>query len=285
MKDLTGASSLFPDQRAFDTGDELNEANLDDAFQAAADRAEYLKVQVDALKVGIKTVRKVTSSANLKALTGMAADEVAIITSVGVFGFYKFVATAPAGTDIPILRYDANDSSGYWINVLYPFVTLGGFSGSVAQLNQSALAVPNRVLANDFKAITTASIPMTFDGSGNFDTALVSNNLTGLQEGDEVTVHFSSKAFAPATAAGAGLLLMYSTNAGSSYTANTSSRSDVVIDPLPATDRRVPISMMARYNVGAGITQVQFLVRGVGVVADTAILYGPHRFHVLATRP
>ena len=70
MKDLTGAPGSFPAQRSLETGDELNEANIEEVFQSAADRAQYLVVHMATVEnilgaSGIEKIRAVTSSAGL----------------------------------------------------------------------------------------------------------------------------------------------------------------------------------------------------------------------------
>jgi hypothetical protein len=187
MKDLTGASGSFVAQRSLETGDELNEANIEEALQAAADRAQYLKSHVDGLETGIKTVRKFSSAALLKGLTGMAADDVAMVTSVSTFGIYKFVSAAPAGSDVPAIRYDANDGSGFWINAIYSLVTFtGGASGAATRLNASGLAVPNRIVSITEVAESSPTYLQVASASGSFEDIGLALGALTLEVGDIV---------------------------------------------------------------------------------------------------
>lgn len=292
MKTLTDDGSSFVAQRCPENGDAVNGPNMELVLQDAANRARYLLLNVAIVQnvldnTGVTKTRRVTSSANLKALTGMATGDIAMITpaSVSTMGLYTFLAGAPLGADITNWAYDANDSSGYWIRDIGPLMTLGGLGGAQPRLQTSVIRVPNSILANAHKGWLTSTVPMTFDGSGGTDTALVSHNLSGLQQNDQVTVHFSAGGIAPNTANGAGIVLAYSTDGGSSYTEIDTSRADVVLNPLPATTRRFPVSVAGQFVLGLGHTQARFMVRGKGSNGDTATLHGPFAMTILATRP
>lgn len=197
MKNLTGASGSFVAPRSMETGDDLNEANLDEVLQAAANRAEFLKAHVDALETltgttGVKRLRLVSSSAALKALTGMAADDIAMVTSTGVFGIYKFVASGGTVTDVAAIRYQATDTTGFWINAIYPLVNFaGGAGGATAQLNPSVLPVPNRVVS--WLNFYESGSPLAVDSDGNWQDSGVVSSAISLTEGDkvDVTAHLS----------------------------------------------------------------------------------------------
>lgn len=193
MKNLTGIASSFPAQRSFETGDDLDEANFDTAFQSAADRAQWLKATVDdMLATGIKKLRIAAGSASLKALTGMVTGDVALISpvSTSTFGLYVFQAGSLLGSDIEGWAYNASDSSGCWIRDIGFLMALGGAGGSTPQLRQDRLAVPNRIVAvntlaensPDFRD-TVATGALVWD-----ETGLSISTSVALQVGDIVLV-------------------------------------------------------------------------------------------------
>lgn len=198
MKNLTGNSASFVAQKSFETGDGLNETNFDAALQSAADRAQYLLVnlgitQETLYNSGIQKIRAVTSSANLKALTGMATGDVALITpaSVSTMGLYVFVTTIPLGADIAGWAYDANNSSGYWLRADSPLMVLGGQGGNQPRLNSSLINAPNRIAGwIDFYE---SGSPLSVDSDGNWQNSGFVSDPFAVQQGDivDITAHVS----------------------------------------------------------------------------------------------
>lgn len=248
MKTLTGIASSFPAQRSFETGDDLDEANFDTAFQSAADRAQWLKATVDdMLATGIKKLRIAASSSSLKALTGMVTGDIAFISpaSTSTFGLYVFQAGPPLGSDIAGWAYDANDSSGYWTRDIGFLMALGGTGGTTPQLRQDRLAVPNRIVSVTTTAENSpASREVTADGLWQ-DLGVSVAPPSALRAGDIVVVD------------GAGSI----TNATDAQYANARL---AVVDPalatsaligsrrdasIPAASDTVPVSMTATYVV------------------------------------
>lgn len=259
-------------------GDTRNAASVLTAFQGLANRTKYVK---DFLDNGVPKLRFASNATALKALTGMTDKEVCLVPMVGVF----FFRSGAAGSEVGTWLYPADDASGYWYNALVSLYDVGGFSGTDPRLNTATIRVANSILYHQGKSWTTASTAMTFGGSGDYVTTFTSDNMTSLQQEDQVTAIFSADSIEPDNASGAGLILQYSTDGGGTYTDIAASESTVVFDPLPASARRVPISVQARFNLGAGQTQLMFRVKGKGSSGAAATLYGPLRFYVLATRP
>lgn len=157
------------------------------AYQAILDGLAALNTLTGT--TGVKRLRSVSSSAALKALTGMAADDVAMVTSVSVFGIYKFVSSAPAGSDVGAIRYDATDGSGFWINAIYSLVTFtGGASGTATRLNASGLAVPNRIVSLTVVSEASPTYLEVASATGSFDDVGFATGNISLQIGDIVKI-------------------------------------------------------------------------------------------------
>lgn len=184
MKDLSGVSSSFPAQRSLETGDDLNEANLEEVAQSSADRAEYLKVKVDDLiATGAKKIRVAASSTNLKALTGMTASEACFVFGEGLFFFRSGVLLA---SDISRRGYNADNSTGHWWQqvtngILYDgniFTTSPANSDTVAsgawQDLTDALETPALSLAvsDRFRVSAHVNIAITAAASNSIDLRL-----------------------------------------------------------------------------------------------------------------
>lgn len=249
------------------------------AWQTVANRTKYIK---DFLDNGVPKLRYVTSPSAMKALTGMTDKEVCLVAGLGLY----FFRSGSPGSEVGGWTYPADDSSGYWYNVMIALYNVGGYSGTDPRLNTSTIRVANGVLYHRTKTITSpSSILMTFDGSGSYVTTLLSDNYTSLQEGDVVSVWFSADSVEPNDTGGAGVTLDYSVNNGGSWTELTFAQSTAIIAALPASSRRFPISTMATFGLTAGQTQVSFRVRGKGASGGAGTLYGAYRFAVLITRP
>ena len=84
MKDLVGASSSFVAQRSLETGDDLDQANLEEVAQSSANRAQYLKaVTDDMLATGIKTpVGIKIAGPDLAELERVASEVEAVVKGV-----------------------------------------------------------------------------------------------------------------------------------------------------------------------------------------------------------
>lgn len=140
MKNVAASSDAFPTQRGFETGDDLNEENFDQLAQTAADRAEWLKLKVDTmLGIGVKKIRMVASPTELKALTGMASGDLALIPlTSSAAGLYVFQEGILPDNDIAKWVYKANDESGLWGRDCVPLLTEGvsriQFYSSIAAL-------------------------------------------------------------------------------------------------------------------------------------------------------
>lgn len=189
MKNLTGISTTFVAQRSLETGDSLNEVNLEEVAQSSANRAQYLKALTDdMLATGIKKIRVVASPASLKALTGMNTGDVAIISPASsLMGLYVFHGGTLTG-DVEAWRYQADNSTGSWKRDLDSIVTFGNLDG-VAKFNDGVVIVPNRVK----DILRYSSSEVTLSESASWQDILSSGGMT-LYNGDKVIMTFASSA-------------------------------------------------------------------------------------------
>lgn len=189
MKDLVGASSSFVAQRSLETGDDLDQANLEEVAQSSANRAQYLKaVTDDMLATGIKKIRVAASPASLKALTGMLTGDVAVISPAStLMGLYVFHAGTLLG-DQEDWHYQADNSTGTWKRDIFPFATFGNLDG-VGKLNDGLVVVPNRVK----DLLRYSSSEVTLSENAAWQDILSSGSMT-LYNGDKVVMTFASSA-------------------------------------------------------------------------------------------
>ena len=172
MKDLVGVSSSFPVQRSLETGDDLNEANLEEVAQSSANRAEYLKVKVDDLiATGAKKVRVASNSANLKALTGMTASEACYVFGEGLFFFRSSVLL---GSDISRRGYNADNNSGHWWQQASNVILYEGSSASVSPSNSDVVASGSWQDLTDAleTAVLSLDVNDKFRASAHFNLAI-----------------------------------------------------------------------------------------------------------------
>lgn len=191
MKNLTGASASFVAQRSLETGDELNEANLEEALQSAANRAEFLKARTDdMLSTGIKKIRVVASSTSLKALTGMLVGDVAVISpaSGSTMGLYTFVTGAPPFADKTAWLYASNDATGYWVRDQLALVAFDNTDG-LAKLDATKIVVPQRTIF--LYRVNTNEVDLGENASWQ---DILTDSPTALLVGDKVSLTFSSSA-------------------------------------------------------------------------------------------
>jgi len=166
-------------------GDARNAASVETPFQSLANRTKYLK---DTIEAGSTKIRLVSSTAALKALTGMTTGDVAMVsTSAAEMGLYVF-RTGSVVADQEYWFYQANDATGMWRRDIYP---LAGYSNTdgLAKLNDSVVVVPNRIR----DILRYSSSEVTLSESASWQTVLTSGSMT-LYNGDEVILSFASSA-------------------------------------------------------------------------------------------
>lgn len=194
MKDLTPVGTTFPAPRSFEDGDELSEANLDEAFQAAANRAQYLLIKLADLENvvlgdGVSKIRAVASSVALKALAGVTAGEVALISpGSNVSGLYVFASGAPPFADRAGWLYASTVELGYWMRDIGTLATLDAAEG-IARFDDTRVVVPNRV--KDLSRTSSSEVDLGESASWQH---IVSSSSTTLAIGDKVILSFSASA-------------------------------------------------------------------------------------------
>lgn len=191
-----------PVQLASD-GDPASSATIMGPIEAALDNVAAI------WELGPKTIRHVDDLVALKALTGMAHNEVALVASAGLEGF--------PGESMGLWRYilgdsvdiesawavDANDGSGAWVWIDYSRV---GTAGGLTVL-QSA----RRLDVAPGSAYTTSADTVRVRGAGYLEVVtsgeirvqneghlLINKTGTGIADGGTMTVSVGGTPFDPA---------------------------------------------------------------------------------------
>lgn len=161
--------TTFPDQRTIETGDPLNQANFGLVFGDAAQRAEYLKLAVDALQTGAKTIRYEQSVADLKDRPGAAPGQVVmLIDGTRAPRLFMFQNGALAA-DVPGLAYNSTVSAGFWGSELYRFTT---GSGAGLRFDSQTMPVKGALLSTGEVIDVAPSTRTLADGSGWRDVGI-----------------------------------------------------------------------------------------------------------------
>lgn len=194
MKNLTPVGTTFPAPRSFEDGDELDQANLDEAFQAAANRAQYLlvkhaEIENVVLGDGVPKIRAVASSAALKALADVTAGEIALISpGSNVSGLYVFASGAAPFADRAGWLYASTAELGYWMRDIGTLATLDAAEG-IARFDDSRVVVPNRL--KDLLRYSSSEVDLGENASWQH---IVSSSSLTLAIGDKVLLSFSASA-------------------------------------------------------------------------------------------
>jgi len=215
-------------------GDNRNASSVLTPFQTLANRTRFLYNILTS--TGVLKFRTVSGSVPLKALTGMADGDIAVISSVSTLGIYRFRLGSTLPADVARVGYNANDATGSWENVgVSSLIFLGGVSGTVVQWNPSSVAVPNRIVGVTTLAETS---PANRDvvATGGWDdlsvtvstpVALVIGDLV-LVEADGSITNTSTATFAFARVASVDPSLAVAAVAGSKREANISTAGNFV---------------------------------------------------------
>lgn len=159
------------------------------ALQALANRTRYL---YDAIATnGITKIRKVTSTANLKAIAGAAEGDVAILATGNIPRMFCYHAGSLVGTDIAGFRYDSTATVGYWVSSLY---YIASFTGGVLKLDVQTLPPPNRIL----EAVESTEVSATTNVTTGGD--VFGPTLSLAMEQDDIAIIDGHCTFAPQAA-------------------------------------------------------------------------------------
>lgn len=161
---LTDVDAFTSPVEVPDAGDPASAASgsyLRGALQALANRTR--NVYNVLTSTGVPKIRKVTSTANLKAIATPVEGDVALLSTGSVPQIFIFRSTALAGTDISQARYDSTTVAGQW---LAPWWWLVDASGATPRLDVNVLPPPNRIaiIDNEF-AISPSATNATTGGS------------------------------------------------------------------------------------------------------------------------
>lgn len=277
MKDLIGVSTTFVAQRSLETGDDLDEASLEEVAQSSANRAQYLKAVVDDLiATGIKKIRVVGSAASLKALTGMNTGDVALMsTSSSLLGLYVFHTGVTDG-DQEYWFYEADNATGSWKRDLFSLVTFGNTDG-VAKLNDSAVIVPNRIK----DVLRYSSSEVTLGDNAAWQDILSSGSMT-LYAGDKVIMSFASSAKTTDNTYAASVRLAVTSPGPSTADAGTSA----ITYDFQANNKRIHVGTQAIFtaaSTGSHTLKAQGLVPDGGGPYD--VIFGNPSLQVQIVRP
>jgi hypothetical protein len=191
-KNLTPAVAYTTPLTVPENADPGDAAVVEEAFQVLANRIAYLKN-------GAERVRNVATVAALRALTGMAHNDVAIVSPApSLFvtpapSYWVFRDETAVSTDTDFIQ-GADDGSGNWHNVLRRHVVQTGETlpdtGSPATEDKWAIAVPNRL----YKIVRYkggGGSPVTVLSSSTPGTLVGSLSLGALAVGDIVALQTS----------------------------------------------------------------------------------------------
>lgn len=286
MKNLTGSPSVFPAQRSLETGDDLDEATIEEAFQDAADRTQYLVQHVAQLENltlidGVQRLRAVTGSSGLKALSGMATGDVSLITfaspSIGGLFLFKAGDVLPSG-DIAGWAYAANDASGVWYRSDSPLMVLGGAGGNQPRLNPDRIRAPNSIVAILETVETLPNFREVASTSGLFEDsgfALGSNLFTA---GDKVKILAT---FSANTTGNSGMKARLAVSNG--VTTTDLAGSEQFFDTNDVIDT-MPMCLAALWTVPAsGAWDIKVLVQSEATASVK--LYRDRRIEAMVIRP
>lgn len=104
---LTGSAGYSATATGPAAGESQTVASVNGPFQTLLNSIVFLYA-------GGVNLRSVATSAALKALTGMANGEVALIQGASQLGLYVFRTGTPVGSDVTGWRYDATSGTGVW---------------------------------------------------------------------------------------------------------------------------------------------------------------------------
>ena len=285
MKDLTGVSGSFPAQRSLETGEELNEANIEEAFQSAADRAQHLLVKVSALETltmadGVKLLRSVATTTALKNLNSPAFKDLALcLATPNAFGLFMYVSAPLLPADIPGFAYNSTTATGYWLNVTSPLVTLGGFGGDQPRLNAAIIKPPNHIVS--FIDYYESGSPLNVDSDGTWQNSGFVSDPVALQEGDKVDI--SAIISVGLASASDEFELRLATNDQTAIAAI--SNTNMVVCPKNAT-AKVPMVLRGQFVAQSSVSHtflVQFNGPGGAPIAQT--IHAKRSFKGIVYRP
>jgi len=177
--------STFPVQRTLEDGDSLDGNNFLAVFGDAAQRAEFLKLALDAVQVGVKTIRFVQSVADLKDRTGAAPGQVVMLIDGTRAPRLFMFQNGALGADVPGLAYNSTVAAGFWGSELYRFTT---GSGAGLRFDTQTLPVSRTILAAPEVIDVAPSTRTLADGAGWRDVGIPHLTRT-LAVGDIVEVH------------------------------------------------------------------------------------------------
>lgn len=242
--------STYPAQRTLEDGDELNGDNFLAVFSDSAQRAEFLKLALEAVQVGVKAIRFVQSVADLKDRPGAAPGQVVmLIDGTRAPRLFMFQNGALAA-DVPGLAYNSTVSAGFWGSELYRFTT---GSGVGLRFDTQTLPVSRTILAAPEVIDVAPSTRTLADGSGWRDVGIPHLTRT-LAVGDIVDVH-ADLIWSVSAAEDPQFRLYVSAPSG----AAALDGSEILVQPFGA-NKKTPLHLAGRWTateVGSHVFSIQ----------------------------
>lgn len=182
---LTDVSTFTNPIQVPDAGDPVGAGSgsyLRTALQGFANRTKFL---YDILtSTGVTKVRKVASTALLKAIASPAEGDVAIVASGGNPQIFMFRSTALVGSDIAGARYDSTTVAGYWLS---PWLALADLSGASPRLQNQSLPPTNRIVES-FEVVDNSPTSVTWASSATWQSTDAQITVTGVEVDDIIEV-------------------------------------------------------------------------------------------------
>jgi len=285
MKNLVDDGSTFPAQESFETGDELNEANFDVAFQSAANRAKWAALKIIGLEAltmadGVKLLRSVATTANLKAIAAPAYKDLALcLATPNAFGLFMYISAPLLPADIAGFAYNSTTATGYWLNVTSPMMVLGGFGGDQPRLNSAIIKPPNHIVS--FIDFYESGSPLNVDSSGSWQDSGFVSDPVALQEGDIVDISAIISVGLNSASDEFELRLAANDQTAIAAVANT----NMVVCPKSAS-AKVPMVLRGQFIAQSSVSHtflVQFNGPGGGPIAQT--IHAKRSFKGVVYRP
>lgn len=257
-----------------DATDARTAGSLLPAFETLTDRTRYLKAEQDS---GVRRIREFASLTALKALTGMADGEVALVVGLGL---YRYSASAAEASNEPLIAVPSS-AGGRWRHAQ---ISIAGVASGFASLGTNARVKPEQLSGNLLGAYeaTTTGLPSTLTGY----------NVSGTSSGTAVTLFSATVVSAVTLTAGDNLWV----SAKFSARRNSSGGADGVVFQLvvtTSTDVRIvdefdlelvtteswPVSMAgALISATANQTLTNISLRAYASVTGSVQIYRPSAF-------
>jgi hypothetical protein len=272
--------SILTENASFDApvtvpsdGDAATVASIIDSLQALTNRSKYLQQLCEAS--GVKIVRSVANITALRALTGMANQELCLVGNVGLYTFDN------VGTDADFAPYVVVPTSGpgRWRNAVWQYVDAGGASGTSPRFD--AIQVPNACVAlAQTRIVSPTNVLVTASGFADEPSGMISNAVA-VQTGDIVECECTGTI----ETSGPAVHVQLATFDGTTTTIDTGANVFFCSDTGSATPGQSPFSLRGHFVAGGAISALQWKLQVQASGGTQIRVWTPVRFVVRVTRP